>query len=113
MASIRSKDGILTVKRSGEVRHWELADILWLEASDHHTRLCLARGEEVIRANLVSFEHWLPRSQFRRISRSVIVNRRRVRAVKEKLRGDFEVTMDDGSRLAGSRNCRARFHNGA
>ena len=109
MASMRSKDGTLTVRHRGEDSHWHLADILWLESRNHHTCLHLRGGEELIHANLVSVEHWLPRDQFWRINRSMIVNRRQVCTVTPKTHGDFTVALNDSTLLPGSRNCRKGF----
>jgi two-component system LytT family response regulator len=54
-------------------------------------------------------ERRLDTAQFRRIHRSTIVNVQRIRAIEPWMRGDAFVVLEDGQRLAASRNFRGRL----
>jgi two-component system LytT family response regulator len=51
----------------------------------------------------------LPEDQFVQINRSHLVNVERVKEVRTKPHGDFEVVLHNGTRLPGSRNHRLQL----
>lgn len=103
MAAVIVREGELLVRRRGAPVSLPLSRIIWLQASGHQTRLHTVSGTELVAAGLASFAHWLPRDQFTRVNRSVIVNRRHVRSAVSGVRGPKELLLSDGTRLVGSR----------
>lgn len=101
MAAVTVKEGCLLVRARAATSSWPLAQVIWLQARGHQTRLYTAGGAEVVGAALASFAHWLPRDRFLRINRSIIVNRRHVQAALPGLRGRLQLEMSDGTKLFG------------
>lgn len=102
MATVIVRQGELRLRRGGATLSWSLSRFIWLQASGHKTRLHTLNGTELVSAGLASFAHWLPRDQFARINRSVIVNRQHVRSTMSGVRGRKEVLLSDGTRLIGT-----------
>jgi hypothetical protein len=82
------------------------AEILWAEAAGNYVELHLAGASHLQRQTLSSLEDQLAALGFVRIHRSRLVNRHRVRGLTSNDSGDFTVTLDDGSQIAGGRRWR-------
>ncbi|MBL8570326.1 MAG: LytTR family transcriptional regulator [Phreatobacter sp.] len=84
------------------------ADIVWVVSAGNYVEFCLASGEKyLIRTTLQSEEERLRPLGFVRIHRMRLVNALRLRRIEVRASGDFEVEMDTGERLGGSRRYRA------
>jgi len=97
----------LEVKEGGRTTYLDPAEIGWVEAAGNYVELHANGRAHLARGALSSIEARLAGRGFARIHRSRLVNRARIRAVKPTASGDFEVTLDDGQTLAGSRRYRA------
>jgi two-component system LytT family response regulator len=96
----------IAIRSGGSVALVKAATIDWVEAADNY--VCLHCGAEthVVRETMNSFERKLDANQFVRIHRSAIVNLDRIKAIQPWLRGDYQVILQDGTRLSLSRTHR-------
>lgn len=89
--------------------------ILWLapgeiasiEAAGNYVELATAHGTILQRTTLSALEARLAPHDFVRIHRSRLIRRAAVREIRSTSSGDFEIVMQDGRTLAGSRRYRA------
>lgn len=77
--------------------------ILSVNSEGNYVRVRMDDGSHLIRGVLAKWEQLTSPYGFRRIHRSTLVNVGRVRATRLINAKDFEVTLDDGSLLRGSR----------
>jgi len=84
-------------------------DVDWMEAAKNYVRLHVGDRTHVLRATLSALEQRLDPEQFRRISRSTLVNLDRVREVQPWFHGDAVVILEGGARLPLSRRYRANL----
>lgn len=84
-------------------------DVEWLQAADNYVRLHFGGRTALHRATLTELETRLDPARFVRIHRSHVVQLSRVREWRARGRGDAEVWLEDGTRLAVSRRYRAAF----
>ncbi len=97
----------LALKVDGRVVFLRTAEIEWLEAEGNYVRMHVGAASHLSRGTLSAFEADLPRDQFLRLSRSVIVNLDAVRELQPLFYGDYAVRLRDGRQLTLSRNYRA------
>jgi two-component system LytT family response regulator len=88
---------VTTGTRSVSVR---VADILWIEADDYYARLHVRGASHLVRQALTSLEGRLDPDRFVRVHRGAIVSIDCVRELKRGDRGQLDVVLVDGSRIA-------------
>jgi two-component system LytT family response regulator len=88
------------------------SEIDWIEAAGNYVTLHAGDRVHEVRAGIGEIEQRLDRSQFMRIHRSTIVNLDRIEYVEPYGGYDYEVVMQDGSRLRVSRSFRDRLLKG-
>jgi two-component system, LytTR family, response regulator len=101
-----TKDARIPVKRDGRVSFVPIDEIDWVEADGDLVRLHTAKGAHVIRETMAQLETKLSAPDFVRIHRSIIVNARRVREVQPWFKGDYVLTLNDGTKLRSGRTYR-------
>jgi two-component system, LytTR family, response regulator len=101
----------LAFKENGRIVLVRPETIEWIEADGNYVRLHAGGSSHYVRETLASLESQLPREKFMRISRSIIVNLDRVKELQPLFYGDYEVILQDGSRLNMSRSYRDRLEN--
>src|SRR5256884_160215 len=84
-------------------------DVDWMEAAKNYVRLHVGDRTHVLRATLSALEQRLDPEQFRRISRSTLVNLDRVREVQPWFHGDAIVILESGAHVTLSRRYRANL----
>jgi two-component system LytT family response regulator len=101
----------IAIRSGGSVALVKAGTIDWVEAADNY--VCLHCGSEthVVRETMNSFERKLDSKQFVRVHRSAIVNLDRIKAIQPWLRGDYQVILQDGTRLSLSRTHREKVKN--
>jgi two-component system LytT family response regulator len=99
----------LPVRSDGRVELVDPAAIDWIEAADNYVVLHAGGRTHVLRETLAHLEAHLSPEEFVRIHRSTIVRLDRVARLDSALRGDYDVTLRDGTRLKLSRTCRPRL----
>ncbi len=94
------KDGTISIRL-------DPADITWVASAGNYVEYALASGKRhLVRGTLQAEEERLKPNGLRRIHRQRLVNAARVRRVATRPSGDFDVELDTGETLAGSRRYR-------
>ncbi|HXE57804.1 MAG TPA: LytTR family DNA-binding domain-containing protein [Gemmatimonadales bacterium] len=94
----------------GELYFVRAADIDWAEARGNYVRLHAGGQAHLVRDTMQAFEAKLDPATFVRVHRSAIVNLDHVRKLEPYARGEYVVTLRDGTRLRTSRVHGARLH---
>jgi two-component system, LytTR family, response regulator len=102
----RRKLDRMIVKSAGEIGFVKVSDIDWIEAADYYACLHIGSKRHLVRRSLAELEQDLDPAEFCRVHRSGIVNLQRVRALKLNPDGEYEVVLEDGTRVRLSRRCR-------
>ena len=85
-------------------------DVDWIEAERNYIRLHVRGKAHLLRENLSRIESVLDPSKFCRIHRSTIVNIDRIHAVESLARGEYLVTLHDGTKLTSGRSYRQNLY---
>jgi two-component system LytT family response regulator len=99
----------LVIKSAGRIFFLSVEEIDWAEAADNYVRLHTGREAHLLRETMQSLEHRLDPTQFVRVQRSTLVNVRRIKEVRPLFRGEYEIVLIDGTRLASGRGYRDRL----
>jgi two-component system LytT family response regulator len=99
----------LVVKNAGEVCFIRISEIDWIEASDYYACLHVAARRHLLRRSLAELEGELDPNLFCRVHRSSIVNLDRVRSLKLREDGEYEVVLENGARVRLSRRYRKQL----
>jgi len=102
----RRKLDRMMVKSAGEVGFVKTSDIDWIEAADYYACLHIGSKSRLVRRSLAELEEDLDPAEFCRVHRSGIVNLQRVRGLKLNQEGEYEVVLEDGTRVRLSRRYR-------
>jgi two-component system LytT family response regulator len=94
------------IKSAGRVSFVKPSEIDWIEAADYYACLHVGARSHLLRRSMSELEQELDPTIFCRIHRSTIVNLDRVRGLKLSEDGEYEVLLDDGTRLPLSRRYR-------
>jgi len=99
----------LIVKSAGQVCFLKLTDIDWIEAADYYSCLHVGAKSHLLRRSMAELEKELDQAFFCRIHRSTIVKLDRVRSLKLNENGEYDVLLDNGTRLRLSRRYRRQL----
>jgi two-component system LytT family response regulator len=97
----------LPVKANGRIMVVRVAEIDWIEADHDYVLLHVGEKSWMLRETIASIELRLSLSGFARIHRSALVNVDRVRELRPRSKGEFDVVLRDGRQLKMTRNYRA------
>jgi len=97
------------VKSAGQVSFVKTSEIDWIEAADYYACLHVGTRAHLIRRSISELEEDLDSAAFCRIHRSTIVNLDRVRGLKLNAEGEYEVQLEDGTKLRLSRRYRQQL----
>jgi two-component system LytT family response regulator len=95
-----------TVKSAGQVAFLKASEIDWIEAADYYSCLHVGARTHLFRRSMSELDEELDQSIFCRIHRSTIVRLDRVRSLKLNESGEYDVLLDDGTKLRLSRRYR-------
>ena len=98
----------LALRDGDRVTFVDLSAIDRVDAEGDYARVRTGARSHLIRETLTSIEQRLPANAFVRIHRSVIVAVDRIRAIEPWTKGDYVVTLTDGTRLTTGRTYRER-----
>jgi len=98
-----------TIKSQGRLRILNTDEIDWICAADNYAELHAGKSSHLLRKSIASLAAELPQDQFARISRSILVNVRRIKEILPRPHGDCQIVLDGGTRLPGSRNYRSNL----
>lgn len=78
-------------------------DIEWVEAEENYVRLHASSRSHLVRDTMTAFREKLDPARFVRVHRSAIVNVDRIARVEPYARGEYTLTLADGTKLTSSR----------
>jgi two-component system LytT family response regulator len=96
----------LAIKNAGEVLFLKIAEIDWIEAADYYSCLHVGARTHLLRRSMAELDEELDQTVFCRIHRSTIVKLDRVRGLKLNESGEYDVLLEDGTKLRLSRRYR-------
>jgi len=99
----------LVVKSKGRIFFLPVAEIDWIESADNYVSLHAGRETHLIRETLTSLENKLNPEEFLRIRHSAIVNVKRIRELRPLFKGEYEIVLQNGTKLTSSRRYRQRI----
>ncbi len=99
----------IAIKSLGQVSFLKISEIDWIEAADYYACLHTGTKTHLLRRSLAELEQELNPDAFCRIHRSTIVNLDRVRSLELNADGEYDVLLDNGSRLRLSRRYRKQL----
>ena len=99
----------LAVKSGGHVVWVNLEDVDWIGSADNYAELHVGEKSHLLRETLAALESRLDPKKFVRISRSVMVNAKRIIEIKRLFYGGYEITLQNGARLTLSRRNRDKL----
>ena len=97
------------VKTNGSIVFLKVADVDWIEAADYYSRLHVGARTHLLRRSLADLEGELEPETFCRVHRSAIVKLAHVAGLVVNESGDYEVLLDDATRVPVSRRYRKRL----
>lgn len=98
----------IAVKSAGRTVFLDVADIDWIEAADYYVQLHAGHHSYLHRQSMTSLEQELDPNQFLRIHRSAMVNRERIRELRQHGR-DVVVVLQGGTELKVARGHREKL----
>lgn len=99
----------VALRTSERISFLDVEEIDWLEAAGNYVTVHAGSRGHLVRETMVSMEGKLDPEKFLRISRSIIVNTRRIKELHPLLNGAFAVLLRDGTRIESSRRYHARI----
>jgi len=99
----------LLVKSHGRISMIATGEIDWIGTAANYAELHVGKRSYLLRTPIKSLASQLSREQFIQISRFHLVNVDRIKEVRSKPHGDYEVLLHDGTRLPGSRTHREKL----
>jgi two-component system LytT family response regulator len=99
----------LAVKSAGLVLWVTLAEVDWIGSADNYAELHVGTKSHLMRDTLSALETRLDPNVFVRISRSIIVNAKRIKELKRLFYGGCEITLQSGMKLTLSRRYRDKL----
>jgi two-component system LytT family response regulator len=97
------------IKSAGQVSFVKTSEIDWVEAADYYACLHVGTRTHLIRRSISELEEDLDSATFCRVHRSAIVNLHRVGGLKLNADGEYEVQLEDGTKLRLSRRYRQQL----
>jgi two-component system LytT family response regulator len=94
------------VKSAGQVSFLKISEIDWVEAADYYSCLHVGARTHLLRRSMAELDQELDQTVFCRIHRSTIVKLDRVRGMKLNESGEYDVLLEDGTKLRLSRRYR-------
>jgi two-component system LytT family response regulator len=94
------------VKSAGQVSFLKASEIDWIEAADYYSCLHVGARTHLLRRSMAELDEELDQTVFCRIHRSTIVKLDRVRGLKLNESGEYDVLLEDGTKLRLSRRYR-------
>lgn len=104
--SASNVDDRIEVRDGAAVMFLAPADILTVEAAGNYIEFHTHSRTHLVRGTLAAWEDRLSAKGFTRVHRSRLVNRARIGAIRPTPAGDFEIVLDTGRTVAGSRRYR-------
>ena len=98
----------LAVRTGERTTFLRFEDIDWIDVEEDYARVHAGKDTHLMRETLADLERRLPASRFIRIHRSFIIQADRIQSVQPWFKGDYVITLRDGTRLHSGRTYRQR-----
>jgi two-component system LytT family response regulator len=108
-AATPARAATLPIKSAQGVSFLKISDIDWIEAADYYSCLHIGKATHLLRRSMTELERELDPAAFCRIHRSTIVKIDLVCGLEPGENGEYDVVLDDGTRLRCSRRYRRRL----
>ncbi|HMG73550.1 MAG TPA: LytTR family DNA-binding domain-containing protein [Pyrinomonadaceae bacterium] len=99
----------LVIKSSGRIFFLNVQEIDWIEAADNYVRLHVGRDSHLLRETMNHLEKRLDPDRFLRVHRSRIINLRQIKELQPLFRGEYDIMLQDGTRLESGRGYRDKL----
>ncbi len=99
----------MVFKSRGRILFLPVSEIRWVSAEENYVRLCTGNETHLLRETMTHLEERLDPRLFLRVHRSFMVNLNYVKEVRTDSDGDAAVIMNDGQKIAMSRNFKSRI----
>ena len=99
----------LVIKSAGQVSFLKISEVDWIEAADYYACLHTGAKTHLLRRSISELDEELNHTSFCRIHRSTIVNLDRVRGLELNETGEYDVLLENGTRLRSSRRYRKQL----
>jgi two-component system, LytTR family, response regulator len=99
----------LAVKSTGEILFLKISDVDWIEAADYYSCLHIGTKTYLLRRSMSELDQELDQAVFCRIHRSTIVKLDRIRSLRLNESGEYDVMLDNETRLRLSRRYRKQL----
>jgi len=99
----------VVIKSAGDVCFVKTAEIDWIEAADYYACLHVGAKSHLLRRSMSELEEDLDPNMFCRVHRSSIVNLERVRSLRVSEDGEYEILLENGTRVRMSRRYRKQL----
>ena len=99
----------LAIKSGGQVSFLKISEIDWIGAADYYACLHVKARTHLLRRSMSELERELDQALFCRIHRSTIVNLDRVKGLELSEDGEYDVRLDNETRLRLSRRYRKQL----
>jgi two-component system LytT family response regulator len=102
-------DDRIAVKSGAHAVWVNVKEIDWIGSADNYAELHVGAKSHLLRETLAALESRLDPKQFVRISRSAILNARRIKECHRLFYGGYELTLQNGTKLTLSRRYRDKL----
>ena len=99
----------LVIKTAGRIFFLNVEEIDWIEAADNYVRLHVGPEAHLMRETMNRLGKELDPAQFVRVHRSRIVNIKRIKELQPLFHGEYDIMLQDGTRLESGRGYRDKL----
>jgi two-component system LytT family response regulator len=103
-----SQDDRLAIKTGDRILFVRFDDIDWVGVDGDYAQVHVGKETHLVRETLGEIERRLPASKFVRVHRSSIVQTSRIKTIQPWFKGDYVLTLHDGTRVTSGRTYRER-----
>lgn len=89
----------ISIKTGGRIHFINTEDIDWIEADNQYVKIHCTSKAHTHRQSLTELEGLLDPERFVRVHRSAIVNVNRIQSLEPHFRGDFMITLHNGTKV--------------
>ncbi len=94
----------IAIKNKGRTIYLKIENIDWIEAADYYIEINVSGKKYLLRESLNNIEKQLDKNKFYRIHRSHIINVEKIKELEHLNKGDYLVTLYEGTQLKMSRS---------
>ncbi|MDN5205247.1 LytTR family DNA-binding domain-containing protein [Fulvivirgaceae bacterium BMA10] len=99
----------ISIRSGGKIYFIDVANIDWIEADNQYVQIHVAGSKHILRESLTSLERSLNPQFFYRTHRSAIINIKRIKELEPHFKGDYVITLLDGTKVKLSRSRKDRL----